>query len=273
MRIIKIIQLLIISLMLSVSCKKDSNSSKNSMQFTFTGNIISFGDIIIEQNQTITSGSGEFDFFIKQTGGEAEDITLTISGLPTGVAFSPSLPQTYVASLFNLNTETKISLVSLSANSSVAGGNYPIVITAKTASGVAKSINFNLTVQTCNVTETSIVGIYNGNWKLAGVNFATDKLTISDSANNRVSVQSLFYNTTFKATLSGLSLESDSIIIPSATTSLGTFTNVRAKATGTFDCAINPLNITLQVAKGSVTLTGSSTISIAGQTLIGVFNK
>jgi hypothetical protein len=272
MRIIKITSLLIISLILSISCKKDSNSSSNPMQFTFTGTLTSFGDVTIKQNETIPS-DGIFDFVVKQTGGDAEDVTISATGLPIGITFSPNLPQTYVASLFSLNQNTNISLVSLSANSTVVGGVYPIVITAKSSSGSSKSINFNLIVETCNVTETTIQGSYNGSWKMSGIDIATDNITITDSANNRVNVQSVFYGFGFKATLNGITLTSDSVIVASATTSAGTLTNVRAKAIGTFDCAVSPLNITLQIAKGTMTLGNGTTLPLNGQALTGTFTK
>ncbi len=269
----KLIAVFCLFITILIGCKKE----KNTMEFSFSWNINE--DIKIKPDETLTGGPFNgipseipFVFNIRHEAGNAEDITITVTGLPNGITFSPTIPQTYPASLFTVNTSTTVSFVSMSASSSVVAGTYPVVITAKSTSGFSKSITFNLIVEGCIVTENSIQGVYTGSWMLGTLNLTSDNLTITDSANNRVIIQSNFYASSFKATLSGFSLVTDSIIIGSVSTTMGTLNNVRAKAVGTFDCDINPLTIRLQVAKGTL-VNGTIVTPLNGQLLVGTFNK
>lgn len=252
------------------SCKKDENTAVN-MQFQFVSSDTTF-------NANIGTSVNNLKTAIQFQNGNAEDITLTSSSLPTGVAFNPALPKTYSASLFTLNTATSITLPVLTVSNTTPTGTYAITITATATSGHTSTFTINLVVKNCVIqNENTAQGTYKGSWNILTIPALADTITILNFLNipdNKVLLYTKALNPLiFVATLSGNNFTIADISLPSLPIGPITLTNVTINGSGSFDCTGKIISLTMRFVSGNIVVGSIPILNVAGQSFSGTFTR
>ena len=252
------------------SCKKVENTAAN-MKFQFVSSDTTF-------NANIGTSINNLKTSIQFQNGNAEDITLTSSALPTGVSFNPALPKIYSGSLFTLNTATAITLPVLTLSNTTPTGTYAIIITATATSGYTSTFTINLVVRDCIIqTENTAQGVYKGTWNILTFPAIADTITIINFLN--IPDRKVLFNTKslsaliFVATINGNDFTVENVSIPSLPIGPVTISNVTINGTGSFDCTGKIIALTLKFVSGNIAFPPLPAISIAGQSFSGSFTR
>ncbi|MGC4056921.1 MAG: hypothetical protein QM743_02225 [Chitinophagaceae bacterium] len=165
---------------LFTSCKKDDK--KNELVFTING----------VSDQSYTGSSITIPLGIGYTSGNQESVTMSVSGLPsgmTGTFSSQSGTPSFTTTLTIANTGT------------ITAGSYVVTITGTSTSGVTKSASMKLTIpDDCSY---SMLGQYEMAYEYMGTSYDYGPVTAfkSDLYANTLSVKDESANEVFLVTL------------------------------------------------------------------------
>ncbi|MBZ0098987.1 MAG: hypothetical protein K8F30_07870, partial [Taibaiella sp.] len=194
-----------------VCCNKKETQS-NQTNFAVNG----VADLKVKANQ-----SGTLALSIAHVSGNQETVTLSLSGLPplTTHEFSTSSGIPTFASTLTITGDY------------AANGTYPLVLTAKSSSGVSKPYNFNLIVDDADDCAAKMAGSYAGSQTCGSSPYTLSMVVTKDPNNNKggIIITGL-YGGQLPAILN---CSKNTIEIPETTVAYGIFTR-QLSGSGTF---------------------------------------